>query len=141
MSAPEDQQEDTTVFIQVTVVPSGPGAALPEGHFRPGQRALLVRGVSGRGHAPPAAPPLRAAARLPGRRPAAARQRLQLPPGAAAAKRPAGGGGSVRDGRRFRRRSSNHSIYSQAQSDQSKLSVWKPTHWRVRARQSHDSTL
>ena len=67
------------VFIPVNVFPSGTGAALPEGHFWPGQRALLVRGESGRGHAPPAAPPLRAAARLPGRRPAAARQRLQFP--------------------------------------------------------------
>lgn len=78
--------------------PSGSGAALPKGHFRPGQSALLLCGESGRGHAPPAAPALRTVAGLPGGRLPAARQRLQFPTGAAGAQRPAGGPGEVRDG-------------------------------------------
>lgn len=77
--------------------PPGPGAPLPEGHLRPGQSALLLGGASGRGHAPPAAPALRAAAGLPGSRHAAAQQHVQRAARPAGAQRSAGGPGPMRD--------------------------------------------
>lgn len=77
--------------------PPGPGAALPEGRLRPGQSALLLGGASGRGHAAPAAPALRAAAGLPGSRHAAAQQHVQPAARPAGAQRSARGPGPMRD--------------------------------------------
>lgn len=77
--------------------PPGPGAPLPEGRLRPGQGALLLGGASGRGHAAPAAPALRAAAGLPGSRHAAAQQHVQPAARPAGAQRSAGGPGPMRD--------------------------------------------
>lgn len=77
--------------------PPGPGAPLPEGHLRPGQSALLLGGDPGRGHAPSAAPALRAAAGLPGSRHAAAQQHVQPAARPAGAQRSAGGSGAMRD--------------------------------------------
>lgn len=80
-----------------SAAPPGPGSPLPEGHLRPGQSALLLRGDSGGGRAPPAAPALRAAAGLPGSGHAAARQHVQPAARPTGAQRSAGGPGPMRD--------------------------------------------